>query len=474
MISSLQIQNGYLQKLRRFIRRHEMLLGGEQVLVAVSGGVDSMALLDMMLRLAPTLRLGLGVAHFDHRLRGEASAQDATFVVDQAKLRGLKSFVGQADVKGLASSHSWSIEEAARNARYTFLKRVARKHGYSVILTAHNADDNAETLLLNLLRGSGVTGLAGIPPIRPMGDGIIVARPLLGTDRSEIEKYAAETELQWREDESNQSTQFKRNRVRHELLPSLKEYNPNIIETLNTTAGIMRSVEQYLTHSVEIAMKRVVASKSADQVEIHLHLLKHYLPAIQGELVQRVVSKVFNVPAISYGAVDRVLSLIWKESGSKVDLGGGLSCIRDRETICVRREVPPMPPVEKSFEPGANVDAGRAFLKTRRIERQSVRFTRNSNVEFIDTDRLSGNLLLRSWRDGDRFHPFGMEGEKKVSDLLVDLKVPVDRKKEVLVVTDGEEIVWVCGLRLDDRYKVGNDTKNVLRMEFSTRSMNGQ
>ena len=205
-----------------------MLLGKEKVLLAVSGGIDSMMLLDVMTRLAPTLQLELAVAHFDHGLRGEASQADAAFVIEQAKLRGFKTFVGRGDVKKVAQLQKLSIEEAGRKSRYQFLGRVARKHEYNVVLTAHNANDNAETLLLNLLRGSGVSGLAAIPPVRSLAAGVLLARPLLGLERSEIEAYAAEVGLRWQEDETNASTKFLRNRVRQELLPKLTEYNPSI------------------------------------------------------------------------------------------------------------------------------------------------------------------------------------------------------------------------------------------------------
>jgi tRNA(Ile)-lysidine synthase len=431
-----------------------------------------MALLDMIWRLAPSLRLQIGVAHFDHRLR-ENSGEDATFVVDQAKLRGLKAFVGQGDVKLLASQEGLSIEEAGRNARYNFLKRVARKQGYTVVMTAHHADDNAETLLLNLLRGSGVTGLTGIPPVRAMGEGIILVRPLLGTERSDIERYASEAELVWREDESNASPQFKRNRVRHDLLPMLREFNPAIVETLNTTSGIMRNVEQFLTHTVELAMKKAVLTRAIDRAEISVPFLKHYLPAIQTEMVQRVISKCFSTPPVTHAAVGRVLSLVWKETGSKAEIADGISAVRDRDSICIRREIPPLPPVDRKFEPGQTVDIGRLLLKTKKIDRNSVRFTKNSNIEFVDIDRLPKQLVLRNWREGDRLHPFGMEGEKKVSDLLIDQKVPLDKKRDILVVADGDNIIWVCGIRLDDRYKVDQNSRNVLRMEISIRSSNG-
>ncbi|MDB5035887.1 MAG: Cell cycle control ATPase [Chlorobi bacterium] len=450
-----------------------MLLGGEKVLLAVSGGIDSMALLDMMVRLAPTLRLELAVAHFDHGLRAEASQEDSAFVVEQAKLRGLKSYVGRGDVKKLATAQKLSVEEASRKARYQFLARVARKHEYAVIATAHNSNDNAETLLLNMMRGSGVTGLAAIPPVRTVAPGVLLARPLLGTDRSTIEAYAAEVELQWREDATNASLQFTRNRVRHELLPLLAQYNPGIINTLNSTAEIMRGLEQYLSHAVELAIKRVVTDRDTEHVEMTLTHLKHYLPAIQAEIVQRTVSKTFDIPPISYSAVERTLSLVYRETGSRVELGGGLSVVRDRDTLTVRCDPPTPIVVDKKFKPGETIKTERVTLASERLERANVRFTRNTNVEFVDADKISDTLTLRSWRDGDRFRPIGLGGEKKVSDFLVDSKVPLDRKKDIMVVADGENIVWVCGMRMDDRYRVEQQTKNVIRLEIRGLSRNG-
>ncbi len=474
MISSSRIGQTYLQKIRRYIRQHEMLLGKERVLIAVSGGLDSMALLDIMARLAPTLQLELAVAHFDHGLRGEASQEDAAFVVEQAKLRGLKTYVGRGDVKKLASQLRLSLEDASRKARYQFLERVARKHAYGVVFTAHNANDNAETLLLNLIRGTGVRGMAAIPPLRRLAEGVFLGRPLLGSERGDLEIYVSEMQVDWHEDITNRSPQFTRNRVRHELLPALLEFNPSIVSTLNTTAEIMRGMEQYLGSAVELATKRVVIERGEESVDLSINQLKHYLPAIQAELLQRLVSKTFDIQPISYGAVDRTLSLLWKETGSKVELGGGLSALRDRDTLTVRCEPPPFIQVNRTFRPGETIQTEYGTIITERLERANVRFTRNSSVEFVDADKISESLTIRTWRDGDRFRPLGMTGEKKVSDFLVDVKVPLDRKRSVMVVADGADVIWVCGMRLDDRYKVEQNTRNVIRLEIRSSASNGK
>ncbi|MCC7438858.1 MAG: tRNA lysidine(34) synthetase TilS [Armatimonadetes bacterium] len=459
------------QKMRAYVRKHDMLLGKESVLIAVSGGADSMALLEMVSRLAPLLKLQVGIAHFDHELRGEESRKDAAFVNEQARERGLKIFIGRAEVQRLATEQKLSLEDAARKARYQFLERVARRHGYSIILTGHTADDNAETLLMNLLRGSGVTGLAGIPPVRSLGRGLILARPLLWAGRSEIREFVQQAGIQWREDESNQNTRFLRNRVRQELLPALQQFNPSIVSTLNSTADIMRGVEQHLGHSVRTAIEQVTASRnneprSNDVVELNLNQLKHLLPAIQSELVQRVVCQRFELPPIPHSAVERTMGLVWKETGSKAEIVDGISALRDRETLVIRRDPPPFIPFERSFDTGTTTETGKARLVTRRMKNNNIQFNNNRSIEFIDADRLPKKLTLRSWREGDRFQPLGMNGEKKISDFLIDEKIALDAKRDVLVLADDQTIIWVCGMRLDERYRITPETKNVLRIEF--------
>jgi tRNA(Ile)-lysidine synthase len=466
MLATNNVNSGFLQKLRRFIRRHEMLLGGEPVLVAVSGGIDSMVLLDMLIRLAPTMNLTLGVAHYDHGLRGEASKQDAQFVIEWARNRGLKVYVGHGDVRQIADDHKLSIEEAARRARYTFLRKVARKHRFPVVVTGHTANDNAETVLLNLVRGSGVRGLAAIPPVRQMGEGVILGRPLLDFERSEVERYAKEMAIEWREDESNESSKFLRNRLRSELLPLLQQYNPSIVGTLNTTAEIMRNLEQYLSQSVQSAIERVIVEKSKERLALNLHQIKHFLPAMQTEIVQRGVSQAFDIPPISFNATERALALLYRETGQKTDLGAGLTALRDRDTLVVLRELPLPPEIEHPFVLGEDIEVGRVRLRSSAVPRDKVQFSRNGRVEFFDADKLPPNLIVRSWREGDRFRPLGMEGEKKVSDFLVDAKTPRDRKRHVLVLASDSDIVWVCGMRIDERYKVTDETTNAIRVEM--------
>ncbi len=461
-----------LQKIRRFIRQNEMLLGNERVLLAVSGGLDSMTMLDVMARIAPPMKIHLAVAHFDHGLRGEDSKSDADFVVEEARKRGLRTYVARGDVARIAAQSKLSVEDAARRVRYQFLSRVARKNDYSVVMTAHTANDNAETVVMNLMRGAGVSGLAGIPPTRSLVDAALLARPMLGVERHELVKYAADVELLWHEDASNSSTAHTRNRIRHELIPVLAEFNPSIVSTLNSTASIMRGLEQYLSHAVGLAIEKVQGGMNEERLELSITQLKHYLPAIQTEVIQRLASKAFDIPPISYGAIERILGLLWKDPGAKADVGAGITALRDRESLLLLNEPPPPVPYERKFSLGESVQTDRFLLNTEVMDRKKVRFTRNSNIEYVDADKIPEQLILRSWREGDRFQPLGMVGEKKVSDFLTDIKVSVEKKKEVLVIADGDTVIWVCGLRLDDRYKVTSLTQTAVRLEVR-RGMKG-
>lgn len=458
-----------VESVRRFMRKTEMVIGGESILIAVSGGVDSIVLLDIMSRVAQSLRLKLGVAHFDHALRAN-SQDDVEFVRDTCQGYGIKPFIGSAEVRKMADEEGRSIEEVARRERYGFLERIARRHRYDIVMTGHTASDNAETLMMNLLRGSGVTGLAGIPPTRRMSTHTLIARPMLELRRSDVESFANAARLKWREDETNASTDFTRNRIRHELMPVLESFNPSVITTLNTTAALMRDFDRYLAGAVDSAVRVVTAADPVpdERVELDATQLKHLQPALRGEVIQRVMSEQFAALPLPHSSIERALGLLWKETGARASLGGRFEGLRDRDKLVLIKNPPVVRVVDKNFKAGEEVDVAELRLKTTLIEGKDVRFTSNKNIEFIDADRLPEELTIRTWREGDRFHPLGMKGEKKLSDFLIDSKVPLDRKRQTLVLTDGNQILWVCGMRIDERYRVGKETKRALKLELRT------
>lgn len=456
------------ESIRKYIRTQEMVFGDESILLAVSGGVDSIVLLDLLDQITRPLGVTLGVAHFNHKLRSDADA-DAEFVREAARARKIKSYVASADIRKLVEEGGGSIEEAARRERYAFLERIARRHKYSVVMTGHTADDNAETVVMNLIRGSGVTGLAGIPPTRKLGTSVILARPMLGTTRENVEAYAHRAGLKWREDESNKSREFTRNRVRQELMPVLQTFNPAILDVLNTTASLMRNVDRYLSGAVDSAVEAALSEeiKREERSSLNVTTLRHLHPAVRGEVVQRVISDTFAMPPASSRTVERVLGLMWKDTGTRASLGGRHEALRDRDSIVFYKRPIVLREIDKEFVPGEEIEAGDILLATSFIEGKP-KFSAEPSIEFVSADNLSDRLVLRSWREGDVFCPLGMKGkEKKLSDFLIDEKVPRDQKGEVLVVADGEKIVWVCGMRVDERFRVDRKTKRVMKLEIN-------
>ncbi len=457
----------FAERFREALRSHEILLGGESVLLAVSGGVDSMLLLAAIDRIAPALNLTVAVAHFDHRLRAE-SGEDAEFVREQAHARQMKSYIGSADIKEIAREGGGSIEEVARRERYAFLERLARRHTFDVVMTGHTASDNAETLLINLMRGSGVTGLAGIPPTRRLGDSAILARPLLGFSADEVREIAERTALEWREDPSNGSAEFTRNRVRNELLPMMEGLHQGIVGTLNRTARLMLDVDRYLSNIVDAAVEGVrgTTSKGGDRVTLDVAMLRHLHAALRGEVLQRILSESFVLPPLPGGTIDRVLRLLWKETGARAPILGRIEALRDRDTLVLVRRPIVVRQVDRNFTPGEEIEVGNLVLTSEIIDGRPA-FATDQQIEFVDAGDFSNQLVVRSWRDGDAFRPLGMKkGEKKVSDFLIDEKVPLDRKSEVLVITDADRIIWVCGMRIDERFRVKRTSKKILKLEL--------
>ena len=321
------------QNVKKYIARNDLIWSNDKLLVAVSGGIDSMTMLVILKYLSNTLNLELVVAHFNHLLRGLESDKDAQFVAEVSRKLGLKYYIGKGDINKLSKEWKMTIEEAARTARYNFLTKVMNDHDISTLAVAHNSNDNAETLIFNLLRGSGVTGLAGIPPIRIFNENKRIIRPFLSVPREEIESFAKDFEIKWREDETNELLNATRNKIRHELLPELQKYNSSIVKTLNSTTEIMRGVDDFLGRSVDSAIKNLLQEKEPGRISLKISHLKYFPKTIQSEIIQKVICEEFNVQPIDYATTERILLLLSKETGCQVDIVSGISGLRDRDNL---------------------------------------------------------------------------------------------------------------------------------------------
>ncbi len=436
------------------------LPASSHILMAVSGGADSMALLYTLQALVPRFRWRVTVAHLNHGIRGVQADEDAAFVRKAATELGLPCVVGNARVPALARRKGLSIEMAAREARYAFLVRTARKVKADVIVTAHTADDQAETVLLKLIRGAGRAGLAGIPGEATVG-GCRLVRPLLGVTREAILGYLRGRKLAWREDESNADRAFLRNRVRHELLPWLeKEFNPRIRETLSRTSRILAAEDDWLE---ELAGGMLVEGrggrgKAGEAGALSCGRLNGYPLAARRRVIRKWLIE-GNAPeaCLDFETVERILTLCERPKGSQtLLLGEGWGARRVYDRLTLERIVPPSPAAfrVRVRVPGETVLPEQGLKIVARLARGLVK-DRPPGPGHLPA-RASFNaavwnrqpLVARSWRAGDKLAPFGMKGSKKIQDILVDEKIPRAERQALLLFESGPEIVWLPGYRV--------------------------
>ncbi|NKB71124.1 MAG: tRNA lysidine(34) synthetase TilS [Candidatus Latescibacteria bacterium] len=460
-----------LREVRDMVRRETRLEPGHGMVVAVSGGVDSMVLLDLLYRLQGELRMGLHVAHLDHQLRIE-SAADGEFVAHSARERGLPYTVESRDVADCARANGWSLEDAGRRLRYQFFEQVAVASGSVLIALGHHADDQAETVLWRLLRGSGTTGLSAMEPVRQ--DRYI--RPLLTFERAAIERYATESKVGFRQDESNADTRFVRNRVRAGLIPYLKRsYNPNIIQVLNRTANVLREEDRLLEELAQTALEAVVCARSVGKFVLDAGLILDYHIALQRRVAKLVLQGLSACEGpFDFAHVEALLQ-IWRQPDSGLrQLAGDIWAQRAGGRILLRRG-------RSKAVAGLLRVPGQTFIPERQLvlncrllageNPDQVKASLGGQKAAFDADSFSGELAFRSLRPGDRFRPLGMGGhEKKLSDFLVDSKVPRISRDEILLVTCNKEIVWVVGMRPSHAFRLRSDSSSLLLIDCTTES----
>jgi tRNA(Ile)-lysidine synthase len=434
---------------------------GDTVVLAVSGGVDSMVMAELFARLRPAWNLELVIAHVNHQLRGEESVGDEVFVRERAAKLEIPFFTERVDTYQHASSNRLSKQESARQLRYEVFERVRTKVNGSAVATAHQADDNAETVLLNALRGTGVRGLAGIPVRREPGN---IIRPLLFARRAEIELYAREQAITFRLDSSNESMEYRRNYLRHNVIPAIeasKEFD--FVPSLNRLSRLMRQLDDLLSAEVGHLLPGILSSDERGGAYLHISRLRVKPEYLQEGIVLEVLRRL-GTEAESH-KVHQVLELCDRTTGSQVQLSKDLHVYRNRDRLEFDRpRVEPSLHQEVVLGKSYAMEDFRLTLSTP-LPRPSS-FDSTHSVEFVDAVRLGNRLVLRSWQEGDWFMPLGMACRKKLSDYFVDEKVPLLQKHRIPILESNGEIVWVCGKRLDERFKVTAETRNVVRLEF--------
>ncbi len=437
-----------LEQIAKNIRERNLFRDGERVLVAVSGGVDSMALLHILHRLAPEHGWRLTVAHFNHKLRGRESDADEKLVRETANKMRLQFITDAGDVKAHSMTSGVSIEMAARELRHAFLARTARKLKIKTVGLAHHADDQVELFFLRLFRGASIEGLAGMRwrSASPTDKAIHLARPLLNVARAELEAFAREQSVRWREDRTNLSPDFLRNRVRRELIPLLeKHYQPGVRKNVLRLAELLRAESDFLA---EATAEAISTRRAFEQLPI----------AIQRRALQQQFFK------LGLSADFKTIELLRLNGGKIVEVDVATRLKRDEhgrihliKTTAVQFSV-----ASRTIKLKATVTAikfGNRAFAFRIVQQRGANLTHRANSESFDAEKVGNVITLRHWQPGDRFQPIGSRSSRKLQDMFVDMKVAqAERHTRVIATTADGEIFWVEGLRIGEKFKLTNET----------------
>ncbi|MCS6966918.1 MAG: tRNA lysidine(34) synthetase TilS, partial [Candidatus Kapabacteria bacterium] len=434
-----------------------------RILCAVSGGMDSVVMLALLRDLSTELGFVVGVAHADHGLRGEASQQDAEFVRHLAVEWNLPVFVETLPVREYARRHHCGIEMAARLLRYEFLQRSARAFGATHVAVAHTADDNAETVLLNLLRGAGLEGLSGIPPQRELFSDCFLIRPLLSLRKRHLHEYACSRGLLWREDVSNRELYFRRNRIRWELLPTIERIMPGALDNINRSSALLRQALSGIHQLLEPLLQQTALPDGNGFLiaDSQWDALPEFFCMEFLRLGLRRLGITYSPPA---HRLLQALALRAARTGKKILLSRTAILVRERSGFSLVLATAPMSPV--FVQPHGCYRAGSWELEFRPVLPHEANFSPDPWTEFMDADRLPQTLCWRTPMPGDHFHPLGMPHETKLGKFLSSQRIPYWRRLSLSVLAEGHRVLWLCGIRLSDAVKITPSTRRIVRVRL--------
>ncbi|HXZ94656.1 MAG TPA: tRNA lysidine(34) synthetase TilS [Dehalococcoidia bacterium] len=501
-------------KVLDFIQRYSLIPRKELVVVGVSGGADSVCLIYVLAKWQKELGIKLHVAHLNHQLRGTESEGDAEYVSNLAGSLGIPSTIERQDVAAYRIERNCSIEEAAREIRYAFLARVARQVGAHRIAIGHTRDDQVETILMHILRGTGITGLCGLAPCSPLAydsqgmslpaevlsvakgkrSNLLVIRPLLDITREETASYCQKHQLEPRIDSSNLSPSFLRNRLRLHLLPLLRQYNPSIDQALLRLADIAKEDNAFIDQQASELWDKVARQENS-AVYLDKKQIASLPLALQRHLLRAAVTKlVGDVRDIEASHIEAARSLLNKPASKRIALPHGLICHGGYYELAITRlpsviasearqsRLPPcpFPPLSGEFPlkvPGQTVFPGWKVIASIVRERAAPpsspgalstreRTYPSNLVAYFDLRKTGTKLLVRQRRPGDRFQPLGIGMPKKLYEFMVDAKIPRSWRDCIPIVCSPQQIIWVAGWRIDDRVKTTKASEEILRLEF--------
>ncbi len=454
-----------INKVKDTIDRYNMLKKGDVVLVAVSGGPDSVSALEVLNAIKDEYGLSLHVAHLNHKFRKEAD-KEAEFVRKLAEERGIASTIEAIDVKSYCIKKGLSKQEGAREVRYNFLRKAADKIGAAKIVTGHTADDQAETFLMRLIRGSGTSGLSAIPPV----SGRII-RPLIEIAKKEAVDYLKKNKIRYVKDPTNIKPVYLRNKIRLELLPLLiKRFNPNIVSALCRESDILREDDAFLNGIADAIFKEIVTVQEKDSITLNYLRFNGLHPAVRKRVIRRAVSELTgSLRRVSYQHITSAIDAI-KNTGKGVDLPFNIRIERDYNNLKVnigQEESAGIKEVVQLNVPGIT-EVSYFNIRLETVINGMAAVSETADTGLFNLDRVALPLFIRSRREGDYFYPAGMAGRKKLKEFLIDHKIPrADREKIPILIDKNNAILWVMGLRMDERFRAKEDAKRRLVVRIS-------
>jgi tRNA(Ile)-lysidine synthase len=457
-------------KVYEIIVNHNMINEGDIVLVGVSGGADSLALLHVLRRLKKRISIQIYVAHVNHGLRGDAGDADEKFVADICGHWNIPFYSKKVNVSDMAEKWGLTEEETGRKVRYDFFYDTIREINGSRIALAHHRDDQVETIIHNLIRGCGLHGLHGMLPVR---DDLII-RPLLYISREEIEEYCRKHDLDYRIDITNQDTVYTRNRIRHKLIPYIKHhFNASFSETIIRMAEIIRYEDDFISTYCSTLFKEH-AIRESDKISIPLEQFLEYHMAVKRRIVRlcmQILRK--DLTNVQANHIDSVIALaVNSKVGSLIKLPGNITITKDYQFIVFSNilDIKRIP----AFDYLLTVP-GKVYIQELNMAIESRRMLKKNDLYidpwciYIDEEAVNGDLRIRNRRTGDRFKPFGMNGTKKLKDYFIDKKVQKNQRDAVPLVVDMHSIVWVVGYQCNEDYRIRSNTKTLIEIRVSSK-----
>ncbi|ULC58511.1 tRNA lysidine(34) synthetase TilS [Flaviramulus sp. BrNp1-15] len=434
-----------LEKFQNHIKNKLSFLEKSKLLIAISGGVDSVVLT----HLCHDLKLNISLVHCNFNLRGKESDADEEFVLQLADDLDLEVFIESFDTEKYAQDNKRSIQMAARELRYTWFEELAEQLQFDYILTAHHADDNLETFLINFTRGTGLEGLTGIPEV----NGKFV-RPLLPFSSQDIENYAQENHIKWTDDSSNKSVKYLRNKLRHEVIPILKDINPSLLQSFQNTLNNLNDTANIVADSVDDFLNKAIDTIEGNEVKFKVSEFK----------------KLNNPKPYLYESLKEFGFTQWDDIVNLLDAETGKQVFSERYRLIKNREHLLLSKITidnvKSYTIEENSKRIEMTFGILLFDEADAIFGKRTNVIFVDKDKLEYPLTVRKWQEGDVFYPLGMSGKKKLSKYFKDEKLSLLDKENTWLLCSGEAIVWVINRRADNRFKVTESTKQFLKIEL--------